>query len=187
MTPLVLLPCLDSDERAARCREVLLIPRDRAAQLGRTAVTTAETRVYRDAAGGLVDWRNAVARAQSAKRSLAPDAQLPDTGPARFPQARVQVANETTLVAARRLTDAGKRVLALSFASGVHPGGAERGCEEADNPNVHGTVPPRKMKRLFHRKDAQSSGDGNLAEGGSRSKRSPRQTRTMRTRPGSRR
>jgi hypothetical protein len=148
---------------------VLLIPRDRAAELGRTAVTTAEARVYCEAAGRLVDWRNAVARARSAKRSLAPDAQLPDTGPARFPQTRVQVANETTLVAARRLTDAGKRVLALNFANGVHSGGAEPGCEETDDVE-----------------DAQSSEDGNLAEGGSRSKRSLRQTRTMRTRPGSR-
>jgi len=31
----------------------------------------------------------------------------------------------------------------------------------------------------------QSRGNGDRAEGGSRSKRSPRQTRTMRTRPGS--
>jgi hypothetical protein len=47
MNPLLLLPCLHSDERAARCREVLLIPRDRAAELGRTAVTAAETGAYR--------------------------------------------------------------------------------------------------------------------------------------------
>ena len=123
MNPLLLLPCLDSDERAARCREVLLIPRDRAAELGRTAVAAAETGAYRNAAGRLVDWGDAVAIACAAKRSLPPEAQLPDAGPARFPQTRVQVANETTLMAARRLTDAGERVLALNFANGIHPGG----------------------------------------------------------------
>jgi uncharacterized protein (TIGR02452 family) len=123
MTPLLLLPCLDSDERAARCRDALQIPRDRAAELGRTAVAAAETGAYRDVAGRLVDWRDTVARARAAKRSLPPNAELPDAGPARFPQTRVQVANETTLVAARRQTDEGERVLALNFANGIHPGG----------------------------------------------------------------
>jgi uncharacterized protein (TIGR02452 family) len=35
----------------------------------------------------------------------------------------VQVANETTLEAARRLTTMGLRPLALNFANGIHPGG----------------------------------------------------------------
>ena len=100
-----------------------MIPRDRAAELGRTAVSAAETGAYRDAAGRRVDWGHAVTRAFAAKRSLPPDVELPDAGPARFLETRVQVANETTLMAARRLTDAGERVLALNFANGIHPGG----------------------------------------------------------------
>jgi hypothetical protein len=63
MDSLRLLPCLDSDERAARCRVVLLIPWERAAELGRTAVAAAATGGYRDAVGRLVDWGEAVARA----------------------------------------------------------------------------------------------------------------------------
>jgi hypothetical protein len=51
MSQLILLPCLDSKERAARCREVLDIPRARAAELGRTAVTATETGVYTSADG----------------------------------------------------------------------------------------------------------------------------------------
>jgi hypothetical protein len=43
MDALLLLPCLDSDERAERCRALLLIPLERAAELGRTAITAAET------------------------------------------------------------------------------------------------------------------------------------------------
>jgi uncharacterized protein (TIGR02452 family) len=128
---LLLLPRLDSDERAARCRADLLIPWERAAELGRTAVAAAETGGYRDAAGRLVDWGDAVARARAAKRSLPPEAQLPDAGPAPFPHTRVQVVNETTLVAARRLTDTGERVLALNFANGIHPGGGFLGGARA--------------------------------------------------------
>jgi hypothetical protein len=40
MNELILLPCLDSEERAARCRAVLDIPRARAAELdGRTSMS----------------------------------------------------------------------------------------------------------------------------------------------------
>lgn len=35
----------------------------------------------------------------------------------------MQVANETTLIASRRLINEGKRPLALNFANGIHPGG----------------------------------------------------------------
>lgn len=70
-----------------------------------------------------MDWRAAVNQADAAKRSLPPDAPLPEPGAIRYPETRVQVANVTTLVAARRLTDPNDRVLALHFANGIHPGG----------------------------------------------------------------
>ena len=120
MNELILLPCLDSAERAARCRAVLDIPaeraarcravldipRARAAELGRTAVQAAATGVYTSAEGTLVHWQAAVAQAVAAKRSLPPDAVLPVAAVARSALTRVQVANETTLTAARRLADA---------------------------------------------------------------------------------
>jgi hypothetical protein len=34
----LLLPCLDSEEHADRCRDMLLVPRMQAAELGRSAV-----------------------------------------------------------------------------------------------------------------------------------------------------
>ncbi len=40
-----------------------------------------------------------------------------------FPETRVQVTNETTLAASRRLVDAGMSPLALNFANGKYPGG----------------------------------------------------------------
>ena len=123
MNELMLLPCLDSEERAARCRAVLDIPRARAAELGCIAVQAAETGVYTSAEGTLVHWQAAVAQAVAAKRSLSSDAVLPVPAVSRSAQTRVQVANETTLTAARRLADAGERVLALNFANGFQPGG----------------------------------------------------------------
>ena len=123
MGQLILLPCLDSEERAAHCREVLDIPRQRAADLGRTAMVAAEMGAYPGPAGRPVDWRLALAKAVAAKRSLPPDARLPAPSTALSSQTQVQVANETTLVAARRLVAAGERVLALNFANGIHPGG----------------------------------------------------------------
>jgi uncharacterized protein (TIGR02452 family) len=120
---LVALPCLDSDGRAQRCRADLAVSREHAARLGRSALEAIERGVYVDRAGRPVDWGEAVAAAVSAKRSLPPDAALPPAPAARWSQTRVQVANETTLVAAKRLTETGQRVLALNFANGIDPGG----------------------------------------------------------------
>lgn len=115
MDALIFLPCLDSPERAAHCQEVLAIPRERAAELGRGAVTAAS--------GQAVEWRVAVARACAAKRSIPPEESLPSPTRRAVQQTQVQVANETTLAAARWLVESGERVLALNFANGVRPGG----------------------------------------------------------------
>src|SRR5262249_47998053 len=40
-----------------------------------------------------------------------------------FAETSIQVRNETTLAASRRLVDTGLKPLALNFANGVHPGG----------------------------------------------------------------
>jgi uncharacterized protein (TIGR02452 family) len=119
----ILLPCLDSNDRAARCRDLLSIDRDRAALLGRSAVAAADQGRYRTGDGGSVDWSAAVEHARAAKLSIPPDAILPPRPATAGAQTRVQVANETTLEAARRLVDQGLRVLALNFANGLHPGG----------------------------------------------------------------
>lgn len=117
------LPCLDSDERADRCRAVLSLDRDRATLLGQSAVAAAEQGRYRTADARPVNWLAAVEQACENKVSIPPDAPLPDGQLERAGTTRVQVANETTLEAARRLVDSDLRVLALNFANGVHPGG----------------------------------------------------------------
>jgi uncharacterized protein (TIGR02452 family) len=64
-----------------------------------------------------------VEAAVTARISLPPDAPLPQPQRERFAETAVAVANETTMSAGRRLSEAGYPTLALNFANGVNPGG----------------------------------------------------------------
>jgi uncharacterized protein (TIGR02452 family) len=124
LTPrLVARPLLDSAAHAERCRRDLAVARERAAHLGQGAVEAIVRGVYLDRTGRPVEWRAAVAAAIAAKQSIPPDAALPMPSPPAFATTQVEVANQSTLVAAQRLTDMGERVLALNFANGITPGG----------------------------------------------------------------
>jgi uncharacterized protein (TIGR02452 family) len=120
---LLILSCLDSAEMAAVRRRELDIPRDVAAALGRSAVEASISGFYVNKAGEKVDWSPLVQAACSAKRSIPPDAPLPNHDRSPCPETRVQVTNETTLGASLRLVGSGLRPLALNFANGIHPGG----------------------------------------------------------------
>ena len=115
---------------AARRRE-LDIRRDVATELVRSAVEIAERGFYFNAAGEKVEIGELVAKAVSAKQSLPPEVVLPTPQPKSLAETRVQVANETTLGASRRLVEKGHRPLALNFANGVHPGGGFLGGSRA--------------------------------------------------------
>ena len=123
LSTLRILPCLDSAQMAASRRQELDIARDVAAALGRSAVNAARIGRYVTKAGQEVVWRDAVQAACAAKRSIAPDATLPRGERSAFTETRVQVTNETTLGASRRLVARGLRPLALNFANGIQPGG----------------------------------------------------------------
>ena len=114
----------------ARRRE-LDIGRDVAAKLGRSAVEIGERGFYLNAGGEKVEVGELVSRAVSGNRSLPPDASLPAPQTRTFDETRTQVANETTLGAARRLLESGYRPLALNFANGIHPGGGFLGGAKA--------------------------------------------------------
>lgn len=118
-----ILPCWDSDEMAAARKRELDIPHYVAAELGRTAVEAAEKGYYVCETGKKIDWSRYVQAARSAKVSIPPGAPLPEHEFTLFPDTHVQVTNETTLGAARRLADNGQKVVALNFANGTHPGG----------------------------------------------------------------
>ena len=131
MNHLTPLPCLDSDEMAAARKRELDIPRHVAAALGRSAVEAAIAGDYVIEDGREVDWKTAVQAAVRAKRSIPPESDLPQSKGECFAQTTVQVSNETTLGAAKRLVDGGCRPLALNFANGVHPGGGFLGGARA--------------------------------------------------------
>lgn len=118
-----LLPCMDSPEMARARRRELHVPREHAAGLGQSAVEAALRGHYVSASGTKVDWEASVRAACRAKKSIPPDAALPSGGLDPVEVTRVQVTNETTLGASRRLTDSGLQPLALNFANGVVPGG----------------------------------------------------------------
>ena len=104
-------PVIDSVEIAGARRRELDIPRDRALFLGVSALEAARKGQYVAPDGHTVDWADAVEHAVAAKMTLPPDAPLPATAGRRFEETHVVVANETTLGAARRLSDAGLRPL----------------------------------------------------------------------------
>ena len=123
MSKLHVLSCLDSEQMAAARRQELNIPREVAAALGRSAVKASRNGFYLTKDGQEVVWRDAVRAACAAKRSIAPNAALPRSESSPFMQTRVQVTNETTLGASRRLVEYGRRPFALNFANGIQPGG----------------------------------------------------------------
>ena len=120
---LIILPPMDSDELAEICRRDLNLPRHFAAELGQSAVAAARAGVYQDSAGRPVVWRDAVKHAVAARISLPHDHPLPPCQPPRHESTIVQIANETTMVSARRAQAQGLLPLALNFANGINPGG----------------------------------------------------------------
>jgi hypothetical protein len=114
---------LDSPEKAAARRRGLRIDRQRARLLGEEAVRYIEQGWYPAPDGRSVSWSAAVKHAVDSKVSIPPDTELPTPAPASHPVTVVEIANETTLAAARRLVEAGMRPLVLNFANGIHPGG----------------------------------------------------------------
>jgi len=128
---LKILRCLDSPEISISRRQELDIPRDAAAELGRSAVEAAERGYYIYGPGTKVDWSRYVQAACFAKASIPPDTALPVRESIPFPETRIQVGNETTLGASRRLVENGLKPLVLNFANGIHPGGGFLGGARA--------------------------------------------------------
>jgi len=120
---LKILPCLDSDELAECRRRELDLPRSKAAALGTSAVDAAKQGYYLYGIDKKVDWRLHVQAAHAARVSIPPNAQLPIPAATTFNETQIQVTNETTFGASRRLITNGMRPLALNFANGIHPGG----------------------------------------------------------------
>ena len=96
--------------------------RKRASELGHETVAIVEAGRYTTETGRDVEIGPLVRRAVESTKTYPPGCELPlPPSPGRTEE--IEVANETTLVAARRLVDAGHRAAALNFASAKNPGG----------------------------------------------------------------
>jgi uncharacterized protein (TIGR02452 family) len=100
----------------------MFINRNRAAELGRETVRILEDGQYSTPTGEVVEIRDLVMRAVKGTVSYPPDQPLPPIKAAKN-ENRIEVKNESTLAAARRLVEANHRPVALNFASAKHPGG----------------------------------------------------------------
>jgi len=123
MGEIKILPCQDSPEMALSRRSELNIPREVAFELGNSAVQISKQGYYLSPEGREINIQNAVQAACDEKQSIPPDSILPKKQYLLFTETRVQVTNETTFGASRRLINQELKPLALNFANGVHPGG----------------------------------------------------------------
>ena len=98
------------------------LSREQAAALGHQTVRILEQGQYATATGARVDIAAAAARAAVATVSYPPGEDVAAPQP-RFSSTRVEIVNESTLVAALRLVAEGERPVALNFASATRPGG----------------------------------------------------------------
>ena len=116
------LPCLDSDQHAAKRKKELFMEREHAASLGHSAVQISKDGYYLSDKGEKVNISSLVKAAIRNKVSISPEMVLTKST-VHFDETKIQEANETTLQAGYRLLKTSPKVLALNFANGISAGG----------------------------------------------------------------
>jgi len=101
-----------------------------AAEYGRQAVQIIESGVYTAPSGRVVDISGMLERSVRGTRGYPPAEPFPEFLRGSYPT-RIEVVNETTLSAVRRLRSISSHPVALNFASATHPGGGFLGGARA--------------------------------------------------------
>jgi uncharacterized protein (TIGR02452 family) len=109
--------------------------RSRAAEVARDTVAIVAAGRYVNAAGAVVEIGDAVVFARGHTVEHPPGAAVPRVVPSGY-ATRVEVTDETTLAAARRLAGDGHNVVALNFAPARHPGGGFLGGARAQEESL---------------------------------------------------
>ena len=112
------LPTLDDDARARVCRVQLDIDRSLGLMLGQEMVEWVDAGEY-----PMGDRQISLPATRGAGVSIPPEAHVPVVQSRPERMTRVEVANESSLTAARRLSSSGLSPLVLNMANGATPGG----------------------------------------------------------------
>src|SRR5215472_15160501 len=102
--------------------DLMFLNRQRAAEVGQETVRIIEAGRYTTAGGKVIEIGDLMKQALAGTCSYPPNHALADSKHAEK-ATQIEVANETTLAAARKLVNEGYRPVALNFALAKNPGG----------------------------------------------------------------
>ena len=110
----------DNDDMAAACQQTVYMDRSMAYRLGHETVQICNDRRYMT-----VDLTHEIDETVKNTTTIKPEVILPNHGRIRSPAhiTHVEIANLTTLVAAKEIVDKGMKVAVLNFANPIEPGG----------------------------------------------------------------
>ena len=117
------LPCMYSEQLVSKQKRKMLMGRGEAKAFGQSVVQSIRKGYYHNHQGDRIELSTSIEVAMQNKKTIEPDMQLPEAPKNSRYKTQIQITNETTLEASKRLVDQGQNPLVLNFANGTSPGG----------------------------------------------------------------